>query len=116
MQNEITPYDGSQKLQVCAKVWFELDGRRVFGEGRAKLLRLVQETKSINLAAKKKGISFRRAWGIIKEMEEILGVTLVEKRRGGVGGGMAIVTPKALELIESYEKINTEFKRSMQKK
>lgn len=74
-------------------------------EGRAELLRRIQETQSINLAAKKMGMSYRRAWAMIKEMEDSFGIVMIERRRGGSGGGFAVVQEKALELVCHYERL-----------
>ncbi len=104
--------NSSAVIRVRTKVWLELDGQRLIGEGRARLLRLIQETKSINAAAKVMGVSFRRAWAMVKDMEDTLKVSLVEKKRGGLGGGAATLTPDAVELLERYEKIVNEFHAS----
>jgi molybdate transport system regulatory protein len=98
-----------QAIQVITKVWLEIDGQMLFGEGRAQLLRHIQETNSINASAKIMGLSFRRAWAMVKDMEAALNMILVEKKRGGIGGGTAILTPAAIELLERYEKILKEF-------
>ncbi len=103
------PLNNSPVICVRTKVWLELDGHRLIGEGRARLLRHIRETKSINAAAKIMGISYRRAWAMVKDMEETLKVSLVEKKRGGVGDGTAILTPTAIELLERFEKIQDEF-------
>ncbi len=59
------------------------------------------------------GVSFRRAWAMVKDMEDTLKVSLVEKKRGGAGGGTAILTPTAIELLNRYEKILAEFHASI---
>ena len=97
-------------IQVKTKVWLEINGHRLFGEGRAQLFRQIRETSSINASAKVMGISVRRAWGMVKDMEDTLGIILVEKRRGGIGGGMTILTPAALELLERYDTILKKYK------
>lgn len=47
--------DPSSKLQVHSKIWLEIDGKPVFGQGREVLLRLIQKGNSINAAAKEMG-------------------------------------------------------------
>ncbi len=96
-------------IQVKTKVWLEISGHRLFGEGSAQLFRLIRETGSINASAKIMGISFRRAWGMVKDVEDTLGITLLEKKRGGIGGGMTSLNPAALELLERYEAILKKF-------
>ena len=46
--------DRDSGLQVRSKIWLEIDGEPVFGQGREDLLRIIQETGSINAAAKLK--------------------------------------------------------------
>jgi len=99
--------DNLPDIEVRSKVWFEVQGKTVMCEGRAELLRRIQETQSINLAAKQMGLSFRRAWAMIKEMEDSFGIVMVERRRGGSGGGLAIVQDRAIELLHLYERIFT---------
>ena len=48
--------DPVSKLQVRSKIWVEIDGEPVFGQGREELLRLIHKVNSINAAAKAMGI------------------------------------------------------------
>jgi len=105
--------EGTERtIRVRTKVWLEVDGKRLIGQGRATLLRLIQDTSSINAAAREMGISFRRAWSMVRDMEETIGSPLVDKKRGGVGGGEARLTPVAFRLLERYESIRRQFEAS----
>lgn len=97
------------RLKVKSKVWVELDGRPVFGDGKARLLQAVQETGSIRGAAHRLGMSYRAAWGRLREMERRLGEALVVRRVGGAGGGGSRLTPLAEELLRRY----LEFRRGL---
>jgi len=55
------------------------------------------------MAAREMGITYRRAWGYIKAMEERLGVKLVETKTGGAHGGGAELTDEARELLAKFE-------------
>jgi molybdate transport system regulatory protein len=57
--------DSDSRLQVRSKIWLEIDGEPVFGQGREVLLRLIQKGSSINAAAKEMGIPYRKAWTYI---------------------------------------------------
>ena len=76
------------RVQVRSKIWLEIDGEPVFGQGREELLRLIQKGRSINAAAKAMGIPYRKAWTYIDAMEKRLGFPLVnrqkESRRRGI--------------------------------
>jgi molybdate transport system regulatory protein len=94
-----------ERVQVRSKIWLEAAGRPVLGEGRRALLRAVEDTGSISGAARLLKITYRKAWGQIKFMEEQLGVPLLLKLTGGVGGGGARLTPEARELLAKYDRL-----------
>ncbi len=88
------------------KIWSEVEGKGVLGPGRFQLLFALQRTGSINAAAGEVGVSYRRAWGQIREMERILGYPLIISNRGGRSGGGTELTPQALALLNEYEQLN----------
>ncbi len=53
-------------------------------------------------AAETLGISYRNAWGKLREIEQNLGFSIVEKVRGGKEGGKTILNPEGRKLIEAY--------------
>jgi molybdate transport system regulatory protein len=84
------------------KLWIEKDGLLAFSDYRAELLNHIAETGSISGGAERMGLSYRRAWGKIKEIEHNLGVRLVESEAGGSGGGRTRLTEEAEELLACY--------------
>lgn len=96
-------------LQVRSKIWLEIDGEPVFGQGREKLLRLIRSTGSINAAAKEMGIPYRKAWTYIDAMEKRLGFALVNRLKGGTGGGTSSLTPEAEALLQKYDLLQQGF-------
>ena len=90
-------------LDIRSKIWIEVDGEPVFGRGRRFLLEAVGSHGSINRAAQEVDISYRKAWGHIKAMEERLGVKLIERQTGGKNGGGASLTAEAREFLRKYE-------------
>jgi molybdate transport system regulatory protein len=106
------------RLQVRSKIWLEVDGEPVFGQGREELLRLVRSSGSINAAAQQMGIPYRKAWTYISAMESRLGFALVDRVKGGAGGGKSSLTPQAEELLGKFdllrqgfdEKVNCRFR------
>ncbi|WP_239026963.1 winged helix-turn-helix domain-containing protein [Geomonas oryzisoli] len=97
------------RLQVRSKIWLEIDGEPVFGQGRERLLRLVKATGSINAAAKEMGIPYRKAWTYIDAMEKRLGFALVTRLKGGAGGGASSLTPEALALLHKFDLLQAGF-------
>jgi molybdate transport system regulatory protein len=90
-------------LQIRSKLWIEVDGEPVFGRGRRFLLQAIDRYGSINQAAKRINISYRKAWSYINAMEERLGIRLVERQAGGKDGGGAALTEEAKEFLRKYE-------------
>ncbi len=90
-------------LRIRAKSWLEKDGAFLVGEGRARLLSLVEETGSISEAAKRMGMSYRHAWGTIKGISESAGERIVQSERGGTGGGRTTLTERGREILSAYE-------------
>jgi molybdate transport system regulatory protein len=92
---------GLTGLQV--KVWFvDRKGRAFFGEGIARLLEAIETYKSISLASKQIGMSYRYALHRISTAEERCGIDLVERFRGGGAKGGSRLTEQARNLLRKY--------------
>jgi molybdate transport system regulatory protein len=86
------------------KIWIvDASGEVLFGMGRVKILEAIDQSGSINAAAKSLKMSYRAVWGRIKATEERLGKSLVVRTTGGVSGGGSILTPYARQLIREYK-------------
>ncbi|MGI8925065.1 MAG: winged helix-turn-helix domain-containing protein [Tepidiformaceae bacterium] len=86
------------------KLWLERDGRLVMSDYRVRLLEVVGETGSLAQAAEQMHLSYRRAWGKVKELEANLGLPLVQSEVGGAGGGHTTLTPEARALVIAYRR------------
>ena len=75
------------------------------GPGKAELLQEVARTGSISLAADAMGMSYMRAWTLIKTMEQCFKEPLVHKVRGGRDGGGAGLTPTGHAAVSLYEQM-----------
>lgn len=75
------------------------------GPGKAAMLKAIQATRSINAAGKQFGMSYRRAWLLVEEMNSLFASPLVVARRGGQGGGGAEITALGVKVLEEYEKL-----------
>jgi molybdate transport system regulatory protein len=76
------------------------------GPGKADLLTVVAETGSIRAAAEQMGMSYMRAWTLIRTMNACFQQPLVVASRGGKNRGGAVVTKtgrKALKLYRALE-------------
>src|SRR3990172_3236002 len=86
-------------MEIKSKLWIESEGKPVFGRGRRFLLEAIDKYGSINQAAKEINISYRKAWGYIKAMEERLGFKLIERQTGGKNGGGGTPTPEGKKIL-----------------
>lgn len=78
------------------------DGRPLVGKGRAQLLRLVGSTGSITAAARAMGMSYRNAWGVLREVGSAAGGPVAVSERGGLRGGRTRLTALGRGLLEEY--------------
>jgi molybdate transport system regulatory protein len=63
-------------------------GRGVaLGPGKADLLQAIDETGSLTAAAARLGMSYKRGWSLVREMNAAFAKPLVETEKGGSGGG-----------------------------
>ncbi len=101
------PRSSKNDVFLRYKLWLSaVSGEGIIGEGKYKLLRTIEEKGSLRAAADQLGISYRKAWGDIKNSEELLGYSLTEKHRGGKGGGKSVLTAKAKNLLEAYDALH----------
>lgn len=57
------------------------------GPGKADLLQAIGETASLTAAAKVSGMSYKRCWILVQEMNGAFVEPLVTTAKGGIGGG-----------------------------
>lgn len=94
-------------MEIKYKIWIEKDGKVIFGKGRDAILTGIQDTRSLNAAAKKLKMSYRAAWGRLKASEERAGMKLVEV--DSTEKGMHL-TPRAKAIIDRFEKLEEDVK------
>ena len=72
------------------------------GPGKADLLDAIAASGSISAAAKRMGMSYRRAWLLVDTMNRCFRGPLVASARGGTGGGGAHLTPLGEKVLARY--------------
>lgn len=75
---------------------------RALGPGKADLLEKIGETGSISGGAREMGMSYRRAWQLVEEMNGAFVSPLVEASAGGPGGGGASLTPLGKDMLARF--------------
>ena len=87
------------------KLRIKLCAYAALGPGKVGLLEAVDRCGSITAAAKDQGMSYRRAWLLLDEMNRALAEPVVEASFGGAKGGGARLTATGRTVIELYRRI-----------
>lgn len=82
------------------RVWLEQEDQTYIGIGSTLLLQQVEKLGSLRKAAEALGMSYRRAWGKLKNAEERIGRPLVEKTKGK--GQRFNLSPYGKEVMEQF--------------
>jgi molybdate transport system regulatory protein len=67
-----------RRIGVKAKFWVTLGPRTLFGDGKAELLEAVDRLGSLRQASLSMGMSYRYAWGLLRELDEAAGFKFLE--------------------------------------
>jgi molybdate transport system regulatory protein len=105
----------NKNLTVNGRLWVECDGNRFFGPGPLELLERIDNTGSINKAAKEMKMSYKKAWEIINTLNEQSATPLVATQTGGAKGGGSVISDEAKELIAYYRLVRERFKNFLEK-
>lgn len=76
----------------------------MIGPGKAELLQRIRDTGSISAAGRGMGMSYKRAWSLVEEMNAAFTTALVDSARGGAGGGGARLTETGEAVLAAYRR------------
>jgi molybdate transport system regulatory protein len=105
------------------KVWVVFGEQVKLGDGRAQLLELIDELGSIKKAVARFGMSYRSAWGYLRELEKAAGFRILERTPGGGPGSGTRLTEAGRQFLKQYwrfrhgadEAIRRHFEKSFKK-
>src|SRR5580700_11629109 len=97
---------GMSNVRLTVRVDFGAD--RALGPGKIRLLGAIGKTGSISRAGRALGMSYRRAWLLVDDMNRCFRAPVVATQPGGAKGGGAELTPFGLQLIENYRAIEAQ--------
>jgi molybdate transport system regulatory protein len=86
----------------------DLDEDRAVGPGKIRLLEAIRDTGSITKAGIALGMSYRRAWLLVDDMNNCFREPVVAAHAGGRRGGGAALSPLGRNLIDQYRAIEAE--------
>jgi molybdate transport system regulatory protein len=81
---------------------------RALGPGKVRLLEAIEKTGSISQAGRALGMSYRRAWLLVDDMNSCFRDAVISAQPGGAHGGGATLTPFGQKLVERYRAIETD--------
>ncbi len=94
--------DLKNKLIPHSEVKLELEGKTVFDDRMAAVLDAIEKYGSLLAAARRAGVPYSRAWEGIARIERILGINIVEPRKGGRKGGGKRLTSLGKAILEEH--------------
>ena len=96
-----------QNVKLNYKIWLStLDDKGIMGDGKWQILKAIQEHGSLKAATEALGITYRRTWGDLKDIEGMLGINLLDKSRGGKDGGQTQLTPEGMQLVKAFDELH----------
>jgi molybdate transport system regulatory protein len=92
--------------KIKSRIWIEVNGNILLGEGRVSLLKAIETTGSLTKAAKSLKMSYKKAWSLIDVINKRAEQPVIILNTGGIGGGGASLTPYGKSLVKTFETIN----------
>jgi molybdate transport system regulatory protein len=83
----------------------DFDRERQIGPGKIRLLELIDSCGSISAAGRQMGMSYRRAWLLVDNLNRCFREPLVAAQVGGLKGGGASLTAFGRAVVEHYRAI-----------
>ena len=84
---------------AALKLRIDLDPDMRIGPGKIELLERIAATNSISVASRTMGMSYKRAWDLVDEMNRMFKEDVVARQIGGRNGGGATLTPFGADLV-----------------
>ena len=105
MAGESKPVKASAEATLKPQLRISFRKSIAMGPGKADLLDAIAESGSISAAARKLGMSYRRAWLLVDTMNASFKSPLVETLTGGAQGGGAQVTELGRDVVKRYREM-----------
>src|SRR5215813_6411057 len=93
------------KALVQVRLRIDLGPQSALGPGKIALLEAIGRSGSLAQAAGELGMSYRRAWALLRDLNREFGEPVAVSSVGGAGGGGAQLQPLANQLIAAYRAV-----------
>lgn len=88
-------------------------GRRL-GAGKIALLESIEKTGSISAAGRAHQMSYRRAWLLVDELNQLFAEPVVSAHHGGSKGGGAALTDQGRRIVALYRDAEVKMRAAAQ--
>jgi len=95
-----------EEISVRYEAFIEHRGEKIVDSEIARILKALNENKSMISASKALGMPYTRLWSTIAKLERLSGKKIVTAKKGGREGGKAELTDFGKKLLETYEIAN----------
>jgi len=97
--------DATRRVEVVPRLRFMRGAVIVLGPGKADLLEAIERAGSVRAAASALGMSYMRAWSLVRVVNSEFRSPLVRLERGGTTHGGAILTPLGRRIARLYREM-----------
>ncbi|HOI00920.1 MAG TPA: LysR family transcriptional regulator [Bacteroidales bacterium] len=99
--------DLNPKIRMQYKIWMESpEGEGIMGDGKWLILKTIEQTGSLKAATEALGLTYRRTWGDLKKIETQLGISLLDKSRGGAQGGASSLSNAGKQMVAAFDELH----------
>jgi molybdate transport system regulatory protein len=92
----------------------DFSGGRRLGAGKIALLESIEKTGSISAAGRAHQMSYRRAWLLVDELNQIFTEPVVSAHHGGAKGGGASLTDQGRRVVALYRDAEAKMRAAAQ--
>ena len=98
------------RIGIRTKVWLTLGSGTRFCDGKVELLQAVDRLGSLRSAAASIEMSYRHAWGMLRELDEAAGFSFLERAAVGTGPRLRL-TEGGRHFIDEYRRFTAPLDR-----
>jgi len=107
------PGDGYSEW-IRARFWVVNPEGAYVGIGRITSLEAIHKTGSINQAAKSMKMSYKKAWKLVDDMNQLMDKPLVIKAQGGSSGGGTVLTSEGLWVLDQFRELEKRLQKFLE--
>lgn len=112
MARQKTAAEAEEASHDRLSIRLDLESGARIGPGKITVLEEIARSGSLSAAGRAMGMSYRRIWELVDDLNRSLGAVLVEKTAGGSGGGGAVLTEAGRAVITCYHGIEDDAERA----